>query len=366
MNKPSFPFIVPDLPQTSSWTSIYESAFATRIYSNFGPLSRQLELKLADRYAHDGYGAVACSSATLGLVAVLMEEFEPGQAIAFPNFTFAATYQAIRMAGLVPVPVDISDQTLEMSVDSLAQAAQRTKVDGVMAVRPFGLVRDQSELVSYCRSNRLPLVLDSAAALGGAHLPRFGSAAGEVEVFSLHATKTFAIGEGGVILAPLGRLDSIRKRLNFGFESDRTYSRGTNGKMDELHAALALAQLDRIDQMQAAREAHAIRYHDFFSKIENVQVPTGVASGSGWTMYPAIFSERSAVEIIAQASQFGVEAKRYYWPTVSSASHEPIAKPVKLDVSEKVANSIVCFPIYSANAKHLVDGLFDALTSIFH
>jgi dTDP-4-amino-4,6-dideoxygalactose transaminase len=159
VSKPAFPFIVPDLPRASLWTSIYESAFEIGVYSNFGPLSRELERKLADRYAVPGYGAVACSSATQGLLAALMERFEPGQAIAFSNFTFAATYQAIRMAGLVPVPIDIDDRTLEMSVDSLSQAIQRTQIDGVMPVRPFGLVRDQSELVSFCRSNKLPLIL---------------------------------------------------------------------------------------------------------------------------------------------------------------------------------------------------------------
>ncbi|ESW65301.1 hypothetical protein X760_24545 [Mesorhizobium sp. LSHC422A00] len=365
MNKAAFPFIVPDLPRTSSWVPIYESAFETGVYSNFGPLSRELERKLAERYAVRGYGAVACSSATQGLLAALMERFEPGQAIAFSNFTFAATYQAIRMAGLVPVPIDIDGRTLEMSVDSLSQAINRTQIDGVMPVRPFGLVRDQSELVTFCQSKHLPLIFDAAASLGGAQLPLFGSDAGEVEVFSLHATKTFAIGEGGVIFAPLDRVEAIRKRLNFGFEADRTYFRGTNGKMDELHAALALAQLGRIDEMQAAREKHARRYDMFFSSVEDAQIPTNVTPGSGWTMYPVIFSKHSAPELIAKALEHGIEAKRYYWPTVSSGANDRIDQFVKLDVSERIARNIVCFPIYSLNTEHLVDGLFGELDRLF-
>jgi dTDP-4-amino-4,6-dideoxygalactose transaminase len=196
-------------------------------------------------------------------------------------------------------------------------------------------------------------------------LPFFGSDAGEIEVFSLHATKTFAIGEGGVIFAPLDRVEAIRKRLNFGFEADRTYFRGTNGKMDELHAALALAQLDRIEEMQAVREMHARRYDAFFSPIAGVQIPTGVAPGSGWTMYPIISSGYSATDVIAKALEHGIETKRYYWPTVSTAARDYIARPVNLDVSERIANSIICFPIYSVNSRHLVDGLFEALNSLY-
>ena len=72
-----------------------------------------------------------------------------------------------------------------------------------MHVRPFGLVRDISPIRDVCIKHDLPLVIDAAAGLGapsdGAH---FGSDYGEIEVFSLHATKVFAVGEGGFIGAP--------------------------------------------------------------------------------------------------------------------------------------------------------------------
>jgi dTDP-4-amino-4,6-dideoxygalactose transaminase len=295
----------------------------------------------------------------------LLARFSAGQNIALPNFTFAATYQAIRLAGLNPIPVDIDPDTLEMSLESLADAMGKMPIAGVALVRPFGLVRDQSAVAEFCRSRGLPLVVDAAAGLGAKSLPKFGSANEEVEVFSLHATKSFSIGEGGVIFAPSSMAQEIRKKLNFGFEADRTYSLGTNGKMDELHAAVALSQLDRIDDMQASREANARRYDSFFASVPDVQLPAPAAEGSGWTMYPVIFKRLAADEVIAKALEMGIETRRYYWPTVSNAARDPVFSPVSLDVSNRISNQIVCFPIYSSNATQLIDGLFEALAKAF-
>jgi dTDP-4-amino-4,6-dideoxygalactose transaminase len=365
LNRPKFPFIIPDLPKTSSWISTYEEAFESGIFSNFGPISRRLESKLAERYAFASYEVIACCSATQGLLAALLANLTPGQNVALPNFTFAATYQAIRLAGLNPIPVDIDPNTLEVSLESLAQAMGRMRIDGVVSVRPFGLVRDQSHVISFCRDRNLPLIVDAAASLGGPSLPRFGSDAGEVEVFSLHATKSFSIGEGGVIFAPENVAQAIRKKLNFGFEADRTYSSGTNGKMDELHAAIALSQLERIDEVQQARAENARRYDSFFASLPGVRLPAPAASGSGWTMYPVIFERLAAEAVMAKAMECGIETRRYYWPTVSNAVREPIVCPVYLGISNGISNQIVCFPIYSSNASHLTDGLFDALAKVF-
>ncbi|MEW9806901.1 DegT/DnrJ/EryC1/StrS family aminotransferase [Mesorhizobium marinum] len=365
MEKPAYPFIIPDIPRTSEWIPVYERVFETGIYANFGPISRSLETSLAARYAVSGYEAVTCCSATQGLLAALLARFDAGMNIALPNFTFAATYHAIRLAGLNPVPVDIDADTLEISIESLAEAMGKMTLHGVVSVRPFGLVRDQSHLIAFCRDRRLPLTFDAAASLGGASLPKFGSDDGEVEVFSLHATKVFAIGEGGVILAPADAAVEIRKKLNFGFEADRRYSTGTNGKMDELHAAIALSQLGRVDEMQQAREEIAHRYDSFFASVPGARTLQGVTRGSGWTMYPVVFEGQSADEIVRKAQGRGIETRRYYWPSVSNAVGASLPTPVSLEVSNRVSNQIVCFPVYSANAGNLRDGLFEALGGLF-
>lgn len=168
-----------------------------------------------------------------------------------------------------------------------------------------------------------------------------------------------------MIFAPKDGAKSIRKKLNFGFEPDRSYSLGTNGKMDELHAAVALSQLERIDGIQRARTANAARYRSLFETVPQVRLPAATATDGGWTMYPVIFEGRSIDDIIAKALENGIETRRYYWPTVSMAVHEPITTPVSLEVSNRISNQIVCFTLYSSNADHLASGLFEALGKVF-
>ncbi|MGR3733555.1 DegT/DnrJ/EryC1/StrS family aminotransferase [Pseudophaeobacter sp.] len=78
-------------------------------------------------------------------------------------------------------------------------------------VRPFGLRRDLEPTRAVCRAQGVPHMVDAAAGLGNPeNAPRFGSEDGELEVFSLHATKVFEIGEGGFIAAPEAILDRIK------------------------------------------------------------------------------------------------------------------------------------------------------------
>lgn len=360
-----YPFLIPDLPPAAEWMPRFEQAFSRRIFSNFGPLARELEGAIAERYAHPGYVAVTCCSATIGLAVVLLSLFKPGARIALPNFTFAATYQAIRMANLVPVVIDIDPVSYELDVVSLAAAIKSTRIDGVMPVRPFGFVREQSDLIGLCREHGLQIVFDSAACLGGSELPKFGSAFGEIEVFSLHATKSFGVGEGGVILCPAELEADIRRRLNFGFHPDRTFDFGINGKMDELHAAVGLSQMNRIDAIQGARAQHARRYDELFASSPDIQLPADVSPGSGWTMYPVVLKGGDVAAVATQAAELGIETRRYYWPTIAAGAREPVEQAGELKASEWLSQHILCFPVYAGNAAHLIDGLLLAMEKLF-
>lgn len=356
-----YPFLIPDLPDPALWINKYRKSYDAGQFSNFGPLSTELENQMTERYCSPGYSAVACSSATSGLAVALLSKFQPGQTIAVSNFTFAATYQAIRMARLEPILIDIDPETLEISIASLDQACQTTSIDGVVAVRPYGIIGDNTQLHSYCSSAGLPVVVDGAAGLGGSRFPKIGSHHEEIEVVSLHATKTFGIGEGGIIFCPTPLVPSIRSRLNFGILPNRRYQSGINGKMDELHAAVGLAQLSRIGDLQRFREKVAKRYFELFSLLDGIQLPTLVPQGTAWNMFPVVFRDILAENVITVAAKHGIETRRYYWPTISEGATEDVAQPVSLRNSEEISRAVVCFPVYTAKAGDLLKGLFQTM-----
>jgi len=190
---------VPDLPAPAEYLPLLQEIHQNRWYSNFGPLARRLESQLQTSFGAPEESSVTCSSATAGLSAALLAA---GRAdwVLLPAFTFPATLGAVRAAGMVPVVVDVDAQNWTLRGDRLDRALAETGAGAVILVAPFGMHKNWEAELAICRKRGAAVVVDSAAGLGG---PRSAEGYGEnvFEVFSMHATKPFAVGEGGVIFA---------------------------------------------------------------------------------------------------------------------------------------------------------------------
>ena len=344
-----FPFLRPDLPRPQEWIHLLDTAYDQRYFSNFGPIATSLAGKMSAAYLAPGYQGVLCSSNTAGLTAVLQALGVAGRKVALPDFTFAATPQAILSAGATPVICDIDANTWELSAESLRLALHaHPDIAAVVHVRPFGLIRDISTLRSVCADHGLPLLIDAAAGLGApSETARFGSDLGEIEVFSLHATKVFAVGEGGFIAAPASMIKKISAAMNFGFNADKTYGEGLNAKFDEFRAAIGLAMLDKMDAIVPIRQAHATFYRDLFADFD--QCRTATAPGpTPWSCYPVVFDQPVTSSKLGTFGDNGIEVKKYYWPGVKCGyigGREMYA--MDLVNSLGVQNRCACFPVYS-------------------
>ena len=344
-----FPFLRPDIPKPIDWIDYLDIAYEQKYFSNFGPLATLLADRMTRAYTQSDYTGILCSSNTAGLTAVLLALGMEGKKIALPDFTFAATIQAVFASGAIPVICDVDPDSWELDVASLRNAYQHhPDIACVIHVRPFGLIRDISVIRDFCSNLNIPLVIDSAAGLG---MPDdnviFGSDSGEVEVFSLHATKVFAIGEGGFICAPSSLQRSIKASMNFGFNPDRTYGNGINGKLDEFRAAIGLAMFDHISNIVPIRRRHAEAYMQFFSNYPQCKV--AVEPGpTPWSAFPVIFDKVITDEVIGAFANSGIEIKRYYWPGTSKGYKGPNKfYSTNTTNSFRVQETCACFPIYS-------------------
>ena len=344
-----FPFLRPDLPHPDEWVHLLDTAYDQRYFSNFGTLATRLADRMASAYLAPGYQGVLCSSNTAGLVAVLQALDVAGRKVALPDFTFAATPQAVLSAGATPVICDIDPQTWELSPESLRSAFEaHPDIAAVIHVRPFGLIRDISGVRAVCAEYERPLLIDAAAGLGapkdGA---RFGSAFGEIEVFCLHATKVFAVGEGGFIAAPASMIQKIKAAMNFGFNADRTYGEGQNAKFDEFRAAIGLAMMGKMDAIVPVRQAHEAFYTDLFAAFG--QCRTATAPGpTPWSTYPVLFDQPVTSTMLGAFADNGIEIKKYYWPGVRRGyvgGREMHA--MDLTASLAMQDRCACFPVYS-------------------
>jgi dTDP-4-amino-4,6-dideoxygalactose transaminase len=329
-----FPFIRPTMPEPREWQHYLAPAYQHRRFTNFGPVHDMLERRITEQLCPPGRVAVLTSSGTAALTAALIAWDVRGKVL-LPSFTFPATLQAVLQAQCEPVFCDVSPQTWEAGLEEVLPCLGRG-VQAVIGVRSFGLCRDFSSLARACSRYSIPLVLDSAAALGGtlAGGQRVGGQ-GAIEVFSLHATKVFGIGEGGVLFTAADQADRVKQTINFGIRGD-TIASGFNGKLSEFAAAVGLAVLDRFDDFLSVRRARSARYYEFFRDFPGC----ACASDPGdppWQTFPVRLPEAiDAGDFVTRTREAGLELRRYYRPALND---DPVAK--------QLANSMVCWPVYS-------------------
>ncbi len=284
-----------------------------------------------------------------------------------PSFTFVASAQATIWAGMRPRLLDIDSAHWHLDPALLEDELRRapTDVGLVLAVSTFGTpppAETRTRWERACRRENIPLVVDSASAFGAIAddgVP-VGSQ-GDVEVVSFHATKPFAIGEGGAVFTRSRALyERVKMAVNFGFKSDHTvgFEVGLNAKMSELHAATALAVLDEYDAILQNRRRHACELR------RQAQLPVTWQDGcerSTWQFVPVAFaSPRERTDALARC-QGVVEVRTYYDPihAMPMFSHLPTGRS-GTPQTDSLSARILCMPM----ANDLSQGERDRIASM--
>jgi dTDP-4-amino-4,6-dideoxygalactose transaminase len=264
---------------------------------------------------------IAVSSCTAGLMLILRAADLIGDVLV-PSFTFAATAHAVAWNGLRPVFADIDPHTLTLSPDAVRRAAG-TRTSAILATHVFGTPCDVESLERVAAEMGLRLFFDAAHAFGSKHGERMVGGFGDAEVFSLSPTKVLVAGEGGLIAT---NDDFLAERCRIG----RDYGNpgdydcmfiGLNGRMSEVHAAIALASLASIDERLAERQRLADRYLRELAGVSGISFPV-VRSGDRSTykdMTILVDEEEFGVGPDGLATTLdneGIETRRYYSPPV--------------------------------------------------
>ena len=222
----------------------------SRCYTNWGPLSSELEERLAHRFRLHEHGVVSASSGTAALVGAILAT--AGRATAdrpfaiLPALTFVATAIAVEQCGYRVHLADVSPADWMLDAAPVRTHPQLDRTGLVVPVAAFGRAVPHAPWQAFREQTGVPVVIDAAAgfeAIGA----RPAELLSEIPVaLSFHATKSFATGEGGCVITTDAALSaSVTRCLNFGFHEDReSRSASTNGKMSEYHAAIGLAELD--------------------------------------------------------------------------------------------------------------------------
>ena len=243
-----------------------------------GPLVLRLEEQLAQQFQHAH--VAACSNGTAALHAALFAlGVKAGDCVVTTALSFVASASAIVHAGATPVFCDIDDsynldpERLEQAITRLRRAGRR--VSAVVFVHLYGNPTNVARVQAICRKHEVPLLEDCAQAHGAQLANRGVAHFGEIATFSFYATKNIAAGEGGAVVSSDPALvERVRKFINHGRTSAYEHEFvGYNYRMTNLHAALALDQLEQFESNLARRTANSEHFRSAFAAISALRLP---------------------------------------------------------------------------------------------
>ncbi|MGH3943112.1 MAG: DegT/DnrJ/EryC1/StrS family aminotransferase [Pseudonocardiaceae bacterium] len=333
------PLSSPDLTATERRYVL--AALESGWVSGTGPYITDFEQRFAQKC--DRQHALAVANGTLALETVLRAlGIGPGDEVILPALTFAAPASSVLAVGASVVLVDISPETWTIDPQRLSEVIT-PKSRAIIAVDVLGHPADYDALGGF----GLPIIEDAAEAHGARYKGRPCGSFGAASIFSFHANKPITTGEGGCVTTDSPDLaGAMRLLANHGMSAERPYVHdvvGRNFRMTNLVAAVGLGQLDRWDELLAARERVCARYDQLLDGSAYTGRP--VAEWADYSPWLHTIAVENRAQVLAYVRERGVDA-RAIWPTLGS---QPLFGPVRhFPVAEEVAAGALWLPTSSA------------------
>jgi perosamine synthetase len=281
---------------------VLESGFLT-----MGPKVTEFEDLLAR--ACESPHAVCVSSGTAALhLALLALGVGPGDEVIVPAYTFPATANVVVLTGATPVLVDVDPESMNVDLDAVA-AAVTPRTRAVLAVHLFGRPLAWEELEAVA-PERVHLVEDAAGALGARRRGRACGGLGVLGCLSFHPRKIVTTGEGGAVLCrEEEHTEAVRRLRHHGIRTSPAYDipqASTNYRLSDLQCAVGIPQLERLDELLAARTRIAAGYSE---RLAGRVVLPSVEKGDvhGWQAYVIQLRRRDAALAALRAE--GIEVQ---------------------------------------------------------
>ncbi len=354
------PIMRPRLPAAASLHPYLARIDQARVYSNFGPLSIELESRLAAHFQAADAAVTLAANATLALTLALEAQgARRGTLCVMPAWTFVASPQAAILAGLVPYFVDVECDTWALEPESMRAIAASApgEIGAVMPVAPFGRPIDVHAWDRFRAASGVPVVIDAAAAFDTV------VASATPSIVSLHATKVLGIGEGGFVLCNnIELIRGIRARMNFGFHGRReAVVEAFNGKLSEYHAAVGLAAMDTWVGDRADWLAIAAGYRQRLATSRLARLQDGF--GETWVSSVCVLDlgRADADRLEPRLAAAGIETRR--WWGAGAHAHPSTAKwpRAPLPVTEALSASTLAVPMFRGMTAADVDRVVDCL-----
>jgi dTDP-4-amino-4,6-dideoxygalactose transaminase len=329
------------LPSLEEYTRYLEKIWESNQLTNYGQLYQELELKLLDYLGVRHICFVA--NGTIALQIAIKALDLHGDILTTP-FSYVASTSSIIWEGCRPVFVDIHPETLTLDPD-LIEAAITPRTTSILATHVYGYPCAVERIQEIAQNHNLKVIYDAAHAFGvrykGTSLLNYG----DISTLSFHATKLFHTGEGGALVT---NDDDLARRIeymaNFGHKGrEEFWGLGINGKNSELHAAMGLCILPKVQDLIAGRKVICDLY-DVQLKGTNLtrpKCPPDTDYNSHY--YPVLFeSQESLLKAMKALNDKSIFPRRYFYPSLNTL---PYVANARMEISEDVSARILCLPL---------------------
>ena len=237
--------------------------------TNNGPYVQEFERRVADFV--DVGNCVAICNGTVALEIAIRAAGLTGEVI-IPSMTFIATAHSLQWQEITPVFCDVDPETHSIDPTKVEQLIT-PRTTGILGVHLWGRACEIDALSDIADRHRLRLLFDAAHAFACSYRGKMIGRFGDAEIFSFHAAKFINTLEGGAIVTNDGHLaDKMRLMRNFGFSGlDNVIYTGTNGKMNEVSAAMGLTSLESIERIIEANRRNYQVYREQLGDLPGVR-----------------------------------------------------------------------------------------------
>ncbi len=356
----------PYLPPLEEFQPYLEQIWQNKWLTNAGPFHQQLEDELA-RYLGVEHLALF-SNGTIALVTALQALRITGEVITTP-YSFVATAHSLLWNNLKPVFADIDPDTFNLDPQKIEEAIT-PQTTAIMPVHVYGRPCDTAAIQKIADTYGLKVIYDAAHAFAVTQGEESVLKAGDLSVLSFHATKVFNTFEGGAIVCPDAttkqRIDYLK---NFGFADEVTVvAPGINGKMNEIQAAFGLLQLKHMAEILQRRQEIDNRYRAALAGVKGIRIlPLPDNSRQNYSYFPILVEADyplSRDALYQKLREQDIYARRYFYPLISAfPMYRGLASatPANLPVASRIAEQVICLPIYPALENSDVDRVIELI-----
>ena len=312
--------------------------------SSLGEYVEKFE-KMFCEYCDTKY-SLTTSNGTVALhLALAALDINQEDEVIVPDFTFVATANAVKYLGAKVITVDIDEETYCISPKAIEKAIT-SKTKAIVPVHLYGHPANMDEINKIAKNNNVFVIEDAAEAHGAEINGEKVGGLGEAGIFSLYGNKIITSGEGGIITTNNHILYEKMKYLRdqaMSYEKRYWHTEiGFNYRMTNLQAALALAQLERINKILDKKLEIFSWYHNYLNNINGIKLNPKLDNYKNvyWVICIELlnFSENERDTLMAKLNEKHIDSRPYFYPISEMPMYSSVYTPVTKLISKRGIN----------------------------